>query len=280
MKKNCCFIGIIIIICLSLSACGKSEAVKQTEELINAIGEVSLESEDAIKKAETAYDALSEKDKEKVENSSTLADAREALDILINQNPLIGVWVSDDNESYEFLEDGAGVLNDSFEDTSNFSWKEENEILKVLIDGEVNYYYYTLEDDVLTMIPVFEAYGSFLYNDKSEEDWTFEYKRNGSLEEGKDPIIGSWTELPNEDLAFEIKEDGTLIERDLIYKWEIIDNTIRILFDHDPNTETGDFKGFGGYFVEYSYNLSDDDHLSFTLKRLSADQFKMILKRF
>ena len=64
-----------LCMCLSLFACGKSEDVAIVEGFINDIGEVTLESGDAIEKARHAYDMLSDKDKEKVENINTLKDA-------------------------------------------------------------------------------------------------------------------------------------------------------------------------------------------------------------
>lgn len=57
MKKLLSLI-LVLTMCLSLCACGKSEAVIQTEELIAAIGEVNWQSEDAIYTAQQAYDAL------------------------------------------------------------------------------------------------------------------------------------------------------------------------------------------------------------------------------
>lgn len=65
-----------LVLCLSLCACGKSDAVKAAEEAIAAIGNVTADSGDAIEKAERLYDILSDAEKEKVENRQTLADAK------------------------------------------------------------------------------------------------------------------------------------------------------------------------------------------------------------
>lgn len=64
-----------VVMCLSLCACGKSEKVISVEHLISSIGEVSIESTDIVNTARDAYNALSDKDKEKVENANTLHDA-------------------------------------------------------------------------------------------------------------------------------------------------------------------------------------------------------------
>lgn len=61
---------------------GKSEAVKNVEQEINAIGNVTLDSEEMISTAEKAYDALTEEEKLKVQNYSTLLEARQQVDSL------------------------------------------------------------------------------------------------------------------------------------------------------------------------------------------------------
>ena len=49
-----------LIMCLSLCACGKSEAVKAAEEAIAAIGEVTADSEGSIANAEKLYNFLTD----------------------------------------------------------------------------------------------------------------------------------------------------------------------------------------------------------------------------
>ena len=78
MKKTISLL-LALVLCLTLVACGKSEEASAVDEMILAIGEVSVNSKDDIKKAEDAYNALSEKDKKSVENYSLLADAKAAL---------------------------------------------------------------------------------------------------------------------------------------------------------------------------------------------------------
>ena len=71
MKKVLSLI-LVLAICLSLCACGKSKAAKECEELIAAIGEVSIDSKDAIEAAERAYSALNEKEKDSISQSAVI----------------------------------------------------------------------------------------------------------------------------------------------------------------------------------------------------------------
>ena len=71
MKKAFSFL-LVIVMCLSLVACDKSEEVKNVESLISAIGTVDENSEPAIIKAENAYKALTQDDKNDVGNYNTL----------------------------------------------------------------------------------------------------------------------------------------------------------------------------------------------------------------
>lgn len=90
MKKVLSMI-VIIAMLFSLAACGagksaepeKKEEVKQVEALIADIGEVSLDSEEAIIKAEEAYEELSENDRKDVETYEELEKARTDYDALV-----------------------------------------------------------------------------------------------------------------------------------------------------------------------------------------------------
>lgn len=76
---------LLLALCLMLSGCGKSEAVRQAEEVISSIGEVTLQSKDSIEKAEAAYAALPPEERADVENYTVLKDARDAYDALVEQ---------------------------------------------------------------------------------------------------------------------------------------------------------------------------------------------------
>lgn len=75
MKKS---FTIILIIALLLTGC-KSGAAKNTEKAINDIGEVSLDSKIVIDDAQSNYDALTDKQKDQVDNYKILVDAQNKI---------------------------------------------------------------------------------------------------------------------------------------------------------------------------------------------------------
>lgn len=81
MKKMISILLVFAMV-LPLCGCGKSKAVTNVEELISAIGEVSLESGEAIASAQRAYDALTGKEKAEVENYNQLIEANKKAEYL------------------------------------------------------------------------------------------------------------------------------------------------------------------------------------------------------
>lgn len=69
----------VLSLCLGLTACGKSQEASNVDELISAIGTVTINSIDAIQSAENAYNTLTDKQKEEVENYIALDKAKEEL---------------------------------------------------------------------------------------------------------------------------------------------------------------------------------------------------------
>ena len=68
-----------IVLTVTKTEKGKPEAVKQVEAMIDAIGEVTLDSREAIEAARAAYDALTEEEKAMVSNYETLVAAEKKL---------------------------------------------------------------------------------------------------------------------------------------------------------------------------------------------------------
>ena len=73
-----------LVMVLGIVGCNtKTNAAKEAEEAINAIGEVTIESEELISIAEKAYGILTENEKETVENRIDLVNAREKYENIV-----------------------------------------------------------------------------------------------------------------------------------------------------------------------------------------------------
>lgn len=75
MKKYLSVFLVILMTALLFASCGKSQATKDVQELIKAVGDVSADSGEAISKAQAAYDKLSAEEKEDVKNYDKLEAA-------------------------------------------------------------------------------------------------------------------------------------------------------------------------------------------------------------
>ncbi len=81
-RKTMLIIAALILWAFWLTGCGKSEAVTATEQAISAIGEVTINSGDAIANAEKMYNILTDSEKEKVSNRLELVEAKDAFEKL------------------------------------------------------------------------------------------------------------------------------------------------------------------------------------------------------
>ena len=116
--KKIIAVALVVIMLLSLCACGKSEAIKAAEEAINSIGEVSLESEAAIENAEKLYNILTDSEKAEVSNRLTLVNAREAFEKLQDEQAEAQKKLIYENakEAFEKLNKVASLCIDGMDD--------------------------------------------------------------------------------------------------------------------------------------------------------------------
>lgn len=96
MKKIIALL-LLFSLCLSLCACGKSPAVKNVEALIDGIGQVTAEKENAVISAEEAYNALTVEEKDTVDNYTILTTARKDLNKALFIERINDIHESDDN---------------------------------------------------------------------------------------------------------------------------------------------------------------------------------------
>lgn len=81
--RRCLVLLLIVCLCVGICACeSKSVEAQKADELILAIGEVTLDSESAILATKMYYDTLTDAQKEEVENYSILESAITSLDSL------------------------------------------------------------------------------------------------------------------------------------------------------------------------------------------------------
>jgi len=85
-----------------LCACGKSQSVKEVENAIQAIGEITTDSKHALENARNLYNALSSKEREQVENYNILEQAHKSYVFELSKAAYIKIC-----EAYEITEDFA-----------------------------------------------------------------------------------------------------------------------------------------------------------------------------
>lgn len=136
MKKVLSII-LVLAICLSLCACGKSQAAKECEELITAIGEVSIDSKDAIEAAERAYSALTTDEKDSISASGAILN--DALDAYyLECCKLIFGTLNDAHEIVSQLGDDLYAIGNATKNNFNFGSEKLNFLKYMLSKVNIN----------------------------------------------------------------------------------------------------------------------------------------------
>lgn len=136
MKKVLLLI-LVLSICLSLCACGKSQAAKECEELIAAIGEVSVDSKDAIEAAERAYSALTADEKDSISASGAILNG--ALDAYyLECCKLIFGTLNDAHEIVSQLGDDLYAIGNATKNNFNFGSEKLNFLKYMLSKVNIN----------------------------------------------------------------------------------------------------------------------------------------------
>ena len=137
---------LILVMLLGLAGCGKSQAVKDAEAAISAIGEVGIDSEESILKAEKLYNILTDSEKSGVSNRLELVEAREAFDEL--QKELI---FDNAKKAYETLNQAADICIKGMDDIYG-AWyfgiyKLKDKEISTMASIDKNYVYYYLANE-------------------------------------------------------------------------------------------------------------------------------------
>jgi len=184
MRKRMTAMILILAMCLSLCACGKSDAVVNTEELISSIGEVTWQSEAAISAAQQAYDALSEDEKKQVENYTVLEEAQKKY---AQDKAIAEMLIREENEktnfsnakdSYSFVK-AAWTLTEIMADDISGFWYSYTYKKDEMVDKGVQFF---VDETGLSEESVIEGLAAswyvaayylqtgIMYNDLSETD--------------------------------------------------------------------------------------------------------------
>nr|MBQ8245039.1 hypothetical protein [Oscillospiraceae bacterium] len=136
-----------LVLVLALYGCGKTEAVKNVESMIDALGTVTAESLEAVNAAMDAYEALTDEEKETVSNYAALTAA---LDDCLELK-LAGPWVYEPNYFYnveEMYDKTDMTLNADMTATGEYTsgtWRvEENKLM--INNGEYDVQYSIYQD--------------------------------------------------------------------------------------------------------------------------------------
>lgn len=125
--KNLILIIFTVIFCFSFTSCGKSEAALACEKAILGIGEVTLESEEAIVAAEKAYNALTEKEQKQIEKSANiLFESRTDYETAVKLNDVV-VLIDEIGDKIEISSESKIV---AAEEAYNSLSEEEKEQIK------------------------------------------------------------------------------------------------------------------------------------------------------
>lgn len=108
---------LVVSVCLSLCACGKSKAAKEAEAAIDAIGTVTAESGEAIKNAERLYSILTDDEKADVDNRLVLVEAQEIFAELQSE-----IIYENAKLAFEHLKDVASTCVSGMDDVYGAWW--------------------------------------------------------------------------------------------------------------------------------------------------------------
>lgn len=265
--KRVLSIILLLAICLSLCACGKSKDATECENLINAIGEVSVDSKEAIETAEKAYEALTEKEKESIAESMViLEDARSSYIFELSKMAYQNI-----NSAYDITHKFGSDLYEACFLVAYQSQKLQNSNTVKYLASEVQY----LNEEELQ-----KGLAFVLANNKYKEDWyeLSEEQQNHYIElaiqyEGDDffdqtncLFITTWSVIRAYELNGRTAEARGYLENAQSYMRELSDKYSD--YKHYPNLK-GFFAMTGSYL-----DVCCDSGLSFTQYKEVKNQYE------
>ena len=230
-----------------------------TEDLIGAIGEVTAESEAAVKAAEKAFEDLTEKAKERVSNASVLKEAREALDYELMKKALIGTWKAETdgiNELVDSIDSQLGESGityadylDSFPITVLFELREDG-TYKVSADMDAFEKTYadlrsatvTYYDDLmlLAITSLLEEYGVGTFSTWEDIEGYTGYEKDELIQESLGMSLAEYVEEVLGETIYDTMTDALSLEG----RYSIEDYELHLSFSPDSDPVSAEYQTF------------------------------------
>lgn len=267
MKRRVFAIVLIVISCFMLCSC-KSKNAAAADKLIKKIGEVSLESESSIKKAEDAVNALSEEEYSELENLEQLETAKETFKELEEEHRAvevkeainaIGEVTLDSKEDIQRARSLYGYCREKYrKDIDNYDVlvKDEERLRELMVENVIK------EIDSIGSVTLDSEKNisrvQSLYNELKSEDRekvtnidtlnnAYETLKNLRIEESR-------KEQEARAAVLNAKKDKKIIETNGKQIWQVVAKKEYISF-------WGDYKGSGNFIIE----ILDDNQDFFDL---------------
>ena len=184
---------------------------------------------------------------------------------------IIGTWtaVQEDRtylgDTITFKEDGTGTT-----DEDKIEWKIEDDMLKILYDGEVYRFYVTFDNDKIEFSPIEEV---------KKDDLTFELTREEKAENDNESLVGKWK---LDDITVVLNQDGTgTWHTSPIEQWTIEDGilTVKTINEGKKNSDDSTFEVYST--TTYEYTLDNDILiLNYILSRRAFSNEKYVYEKF
>ena len=265
--KKVMFLILVMAICLSLCACGKSKAATECENLIKGIGEVGADSGEAIEMAEKSYAALSSDEKDSIsESAAVLNDARATYTFELSKAAYQNI-----NSAYDIVHEFGSDLYNAWYLVSYQSKSLINTNTAKVIASEVQY---------LNEEEIQKGLAFVLAKNKYKEDWyeLSEEKKNSYIElaanyEGDDffdqtncLFITTWSVIRAYEVNGQTEEAQEYLNNAQTYMRELSEKYSD--YEHYPNLK-GFFTMAGSYL-----DVCCDSELSFTQFKDVKNQYE------
>lgn len=266
MKKIVSLV-LAVSMCLSLCACGKSQAATECENLIQAIGEVNTGSGEAIALAEKSYAALSSDEKDSIsESAAILNDACAAYTFELSKAAYLNI-----NSAYDIVHEFGTDLYSAWFLVSYQNQNLMNTNTVKAIASEVQYLNEEEIQEGLAFVLAKNKYKEDWYT-LSEEDKNYyielaaEYEGDDFFNQTNCLFITTWAVIRGYEVNGNTEEAQKYLESAQTYMRELTEKNSD--YEHYPSLK-GFFTMAGSYL-----DVCCDSELSFTQFKDVKNQYE------